>query len=385
MGLFGDMYEPDDYPAFQSICKNHIHPVLRAHYPEYETELRGMVAGANHHGIRITLEFLVEWNSLLSVDGALPSSKHKSSKRRERCSAFIATGSATQHGDIVMAHNTHFAYSFAPFSHIVQYMTPANGHAFCMQTLPGLLCSSVDWFITGAGIVGCESTIADTTYTPDFTQHPYFCRIRQAMQYASSLDQYVETMTHSNAGDYPCAWLFGDIHTGEIMLLELGLRTRNMERKKNGVFYTANRAIGRDILSKETDDSHRAEPTTSSGARMIRLRELLTQTYHGKIDAAIAKRILADHYDVSLQKIHKGPRSICRHMECSSEAFGTHPPKDAYGTIDGKVVTTAMAKKMRFWGRQGSSCGGGDSRKECNDAVHPPIFPWTLLDNRSGR
>lgn len=229
--LFSDLYDPKDYPMFQTICRTQITPFFRTHYSEYYTELQGMVAGAKHAGVHLSLAFLLEWNSLLSVDGALPSAppaKHR--RRREKCSAFIAAGKSTKHGDMVMAHNTHCPYSFAPFSHIVQYMTPENGYAFCMQTLPGLICSSVDWFMTGAGIIGCESTLPDVSYRPDFSKTPYFCRIRDCMQYANSLEEYAKRLMHSNAGDYPCAWLLGDINTGEIMLMEIAYKTHHIER-----------------------------------------------------------------------------------------------------------------------------------------------------------
>ena len=85
-------------------------------------------------------------------------------KTAERCSTFIATGSATSDGRVVMAHNTHTDFASGQLLNIIMKITPEKGHEFVMQTSPGLIASSSDWFITKAGIVGCESTISSTTY-----------------------------------------------------------------------------------------------------------------------------------------------------------------------------------------------------------------------------
>jgi hypothetical protein len=368
--IFDETYDASDYPLFQRICKDQIAVYVQREYPEYYTELRGMVAGAKHRGVPLSLAFLIEWNSFLSVDGILPSSKQKL-PRHERCSAFIATGTSTADGDIVMAHNTHDFFSQAPFSKIVQYMTPEKGHTFCMQTMPGLLCSSTDWFLTSAGLVGCESTIGDMDIRPDFTHAPYFCRIRDCMQYATSLDQCIHFMGHCNAGDYPCTWLLGDTRSGEIMLLEVGAGDEMyVDRTKNGVFYTANSATGLRHASNRNRDM-----STSSGARSARLHELLTKTHKGNIDATVAKRILADHYDMWLEKEHKGYRTICRHADSEEDI-----PANAIGTIDGKVVTTEMAKQMRFWGRYGSSCGSGHGNDaKTHDISVPKVGAWVMV------
>ena len=57
-----------------------------------------------------------------------------------------------------------------------------------MQTSAGLISSSSDWFLVENGIIGCETTISDINYKPIFGS-PYFCRIRDTMQYANSLDE----------------------------------------------------------------------------------------------------------------------------------------------------------------------------------------------------
>jgi hypothetical protein len=83
---------------------------------------------------------------------------------------------------------------------------------------------------------------------------------------------------------------------------------------------------------------------------------LLNNKYWGKLDATTAKLVIADHYDVYDEKTRMGSRSICKHVEVEPKSK-KRPAKYPFGAIDGKVVTTDMAKKMAFLGRWGSSCG----------------------------
>ena len=102
-----------------------------------------------------------------------------------RCSAFIATGNATKNRDIVMAHNTHSDFVTGQLLNIVIKVFPDVGNAFIMQTSAGLIASTSDWFLMSNGIIGCETTLSDINYKPEFGT-PFFCRIRELMQYAKS-------------------------------------------------------------------------------------------------------------------------------------------------------------------------------------------------------
>jgi hypothetical protein len=311
---------------------------------EWREELEGMVAGALSRGVIVNTDFLFSWNMYLSIN---LTKYRKIAKSTDRCSAFIATGAATKDGKIVMAHNTHSKFILAPLANVVQYVKPAKGNKFVMQTGPGLLCSSTDWFICGSGIVGCETTIGSVNYLPKFGK-PYFCRIRECMQYANTLDDCVRMMREDSAGDYPCGWLFGDINTNEIMLLEVAKTVAEPRRTKSGVFYGSNYAQDDFIRETQTAYGKTTQPSLfrSDIARSNRLDWLLNKKYWGKIDANAAKRIIADHYDVYEETQKMGIRSICKHSY-----------KTPFGAFDGKVVTANMAKKMQFLGRWGSSCG----------------------------
>ena len=357
------------YLKYIKICNKYIKPVVIRHFPEIYEEIEGIVAGANVRGIPITVDFLLAWNSHSSLQSYLdPSVKHHSNK----CSAFIATGSATADGQIVMGHTTHTNFIEAQLYNIVLFMIPEKGHPFVMQTSAGFVASVSDWFICSTGIIGCETTIADTNYKPKFGW-PFFCRIRKALQYATTLDECAEIMQENNAGDYACSWLFGDINTNEIMLCEIGLEKSNVQKTTSGVFYGMNAALDFELRTQETDDIRWNQPDDSSGARSRRFNELLYDKYLGKISADNAKDILCDHYDTHLHKDIPNKRSICVHSETdgSSEKYSYY----MHGCTDCKVVNSDMAKDLEFMGRFGSACGRKFSVKQ-HIRKYPQYKSW---------
>ena len=334
--------------------KELIVPIVKKKYFEFYEELRGISDGARYKDVDISIDFLIAWNAFLSLysyykDGNI-----------ERCTAFIACGDATEKGDIVMAHNTHSDFATGQLLNIVLHVNPTTGNEFVMQTSAGFIASSTDWFIAKNGIIGCETTISNINYKPEFGT-PYFCRIRQAMQYANTLDDCVNIMSENNAGDYACSWLFADIIQIEIMLFLLGLKTYNTQKTKNGVFYGMNNPISFKIRNLETTDNTISDISTSSGSRNERLNFLLNTEYYGKINIQNAKKIISDHYDSFLKKEHVGFRNICRHSEIEE------PNAALYGSTDSKITTSKMATDMNFWGRFGSGCGRSFKIKEFID------------------
>jgi hypothetical protein len=357
------------YPEYMRACKKTIQPVVKKQYPEFYQEICGISAGAKRRGVDVSVDFLIGWNSYLSMS-------HYFGRSIERCSGFIACGDATEKGDLIMGHNTNTNFVDARFSNILMYVTPDKGYPFVMQTLPGFIASGMDWFICSTGMVGCETTIADTNYVPDFKHGvPYFCRIRQAMQYGRSLDEYSEILLDKNAGDYACSWLFGNVYLNEIMLCEIGLKEHNIKRTSNGVFYGMNSAMGAKLREKETNDHSHTDIKTSLGARNRRLHDLLFDTYYGKINMNIGKRILSDHYDVYLKRNVRNFRTICVHSESSDDPHNHRESHYPYGTVDGKVVNSELAKKLAFWAHLGPPCGT-PFRATQHIKEHPEYLHW---------
>ena len=331
------------YKKYEAYCKAKITPEIQKHFLEFFEELQGISAGAIAAGYpHISLDFIIAWNSLLSTYTIFP----------ERCSSFITIND----GNIVMSHNTQSDFLTGQTSNVILEICPSIGNRMILQISPGFICSGMDWFIIENGIIGCESTIGDITYTPHFGA-PFFCRIRQAMQYGNSLEDYVKIMLKNNAGDYPCTWLLGDIKQKEIMQFEIAQKYHSVQKKKEGIFYGMNSAHDSRIRKLETNDTDYGDTTTSSGARNMRLHYLLYEKYAGNMTIENAKKIIADHYDVYLDKETKGnSRTICKHTNLDPED-GNRDAYYPFGCTDAKIVNSQMAKNMSFIGRFGNSCG----------------------------
>ena len=355
------------YLKYIKASNKYIKPIVIRFFPEIYEELEGIAAGATVRGVPITVDFLLAWNSHSSLQ-----SYFEIPDRSNKCSAFIATGASTSDGKIVMGHTTHTNFIEGQLYNIILFMIPEKGNPFVMQTSAGFVASVSDWFLCSTGIIGCETTISDTNYKPKFGS-PFFCRIRKAMQYANTLDQYVSIMQENNAGDYACSWLFGDINTNEIMLCEIGLEKVNIQKTASGVYYGMNAAIDFDLREKETNDKGWNQPEDSSGARSKRFNELLYDKYLGKVSIDVAKDILCDHYDTYLHKVEPNNRSICVHSEThgSSKKY----PYYMHGCTDCKVVNSEMARDLEFIGRFGSACGRIFSIKQ-HIKKHPKYKSW---------
>jgi len=207
-------------------------------FKELYEEMEGIVEGCNDNGCKTTIDEIIAWNFYCSIPYwySTKSDSHvgKEGGGRDRCSAFMAVGDWTEDGKIVCAHNSFCDYIDGQFSNIVLDLNPEDGHRFIMQTSPCWIWSGTDFFVTAKGIIGTETTIGG--FIPYEKRFPIGYRIRKAMQYGNSLDEYCEILLKENSGDYANSWLFGDTNSNEILRIELGLKYHNIERTKNGFF-----------------------------------------------------------------------------------------------------------------------------------------------------
>jgi hypothetical protein len=351
--------------------------------------MKGMAAGARAAGKEITYDKMLFMNGFIDVAWYWwPTVKNKLPDDRPGCSAFIATGDATANGEIVMAHNSWFSYAILKFCNIVVDIVPEKGNRILMQTWGPCIYSATDFFLTSAGLIGTETTIGGFD---GFNQKgtPVFERARKAMQYARDINEWAKIMIEKNSGAYANSWLVGDTKTGEIALLELGLKNHSLEKKTNGYFAGSNITSDIKILRKETKSNYDDIRITNI-ARRTRWEQLMKEHY-GKIDADSAKIMLADHYDAYLKKENPSSRTICGHFELEDGSIPkSAPPYLPSGAIDGKVVDSRMAKDWQFWAKWGHSC---DRSFDANTflAEHPqynwmkgylpdlPAQPWTVL------
>lgn len=332
-------------------------------FKEFYDEMDGIAAGCNANGCKTTIDEIIAWNFYCSIPYWYSTKSDnrvgKEGGANDRCSAFMAVGDWTADGKIVCAHNSFTDYIDGQFSNVILDLNPEKGHRFIMQTSACWIWSGTDFFVTAKGIIGTETTIGG--FFPYEKKFPIGYRIREAMQYGNTLDEYCEILLRENSGDYANSWLFGDTNTNEILRIELGLKYHNIERTKNGFFIGFNSTYDERIRNLEVIDSGFYDVRRHQGARMVRLGELMDE-HKGKLNIALAKEIIADHYDVYLLKDNNPcSRTVCSHYDLDPREYMSDPsrpkPFAPHGAVDGIVCDTELAKKMAFVGRFGNSCG----------------------------
>ena len=351
-----------EWSFFIEKISNDFQDLIKTKFNEFYQEMEGIVEGLNAHGCETTIEEIIAWNFYLSLrywySSISDNHVSKEGGADDKCSAFIATGSWTEDGGIVVAHNSFTEYVDGQWSNVVLTIIPENGHKFIMQTAPCMIWSGTDFFVTSKGIIGTETTIGG--FFPYEKRNPVFCNIRQAMQYGNSLDDYCEILLNENSGDYANSWLFGDINTNEILRLVLGLKYHAIERTKDGYFIGFNAPYDERIRNLEVINSGFYDIRRHQGARLVRLGDLM-DTYKGKLNIETAKLIIADHYDVYLEKENPCSRTVCSHYDLDAREYMSQSdrpkPYAPRGAIDGALCTSKLASEMSFIVRYGNSCG----------------------------
>ena len=308
------------------------------------------------------------------------------------CSAFIATGSYTADGRIVMAHNSWVEYIVGERWNVVADIVPAKGRRMLMDCLPGSLHSGDDFVINDAGLVYTETTIAQFKgFREEGT--PEFARARRAAQYAETIDDFVRIMTEDNNGAYANDWLVGDLKTDEIARLELGLKNHRVWRTRDGYYAGANYPSDEKLIAEETT----FDPGNASLSVLVRKArwEKLLEEYKGEIDAEDAKLFEGDHIDASLDGPASNGNVLCGHVDEDPKGLPefSWAPYFPGGSVQGKVTTSELAGKLGFWGRMGHPCGRAFLAEPFLEA-HPefawqkkflkdmPAHPWTLFETK---
>ncbi|MGA2729668.1 MAG: C45 family peptidase, partial [Terracidiphilus sp.] len=215
--------------------------------PEYQAELKGIAEGLQAQGSKLDLWDIVALNGDIELSNYyLPTVNKAEGKPNPpaavapgKCSAFIATGSATKDGKIVIAHSNWSSYAEGERWTVVFDIVPDRGLHILMDGLPGVITSQDDFGVNAAGLMITETTLPMVTGF-DVNAIPEFERSRKAMQYAKSIDEYAAIMREGNNGGYANSWLIGDRKTGEIGYLELGLHQTPLTKKKDGYFVSSN-------------------------------------------------------------------------------------------------------------------------------------------------
>ncbi len=392
LGRFFEVEYKIPWPNFRRIAAELYLPKI----PEEQLqEMNGIVDGAIYAGVKN-----IDVIDIIAINGYGDTLTYYAWKQYEasnssniptpgHCSAFIATGDATDNGEIVLAHNMWWNYILGGLFNIMMTINPVKGYKMFIETGPGSIGgNTIDWDMNSAGLMVSETTITGAvTFNPKGT--PYFVRGRKAIQYADSLDKWLEIMLTDNNGGFACDWLVGDIKTGEILWLELATKHYALKRTKNGVFIGSNLALDPAVREETIVDYN--NQTRSHIARYCRLEPLIQSNY-GRLNIELGKIILADHFDVSLNKEAPSSNTICGHIEVDPRGWpewgaGPYYP---FGTTDGKVVNSTLIAKGQQWAHWGKPCGASFIAKEyftqhteyawqqeyMKDII---AYPWTLL------
>ena len=363
---------------------------MRSFTPEQLQEMKGIAAGAAAEGARfegraIDLVDIVTINSANEIDtlddalqatptgleglstpavgeSAATSATRKLKKKPLRCSAFVAMGPATRDGKIVFGHDTMYDLFPARFYNIWMDIKPKNGYHFVMQTTPGGMHSGMDYSINEAGLLLSETTLDQTRVVPNGVS--LASRIRQAEQYADSIESATEILTHNGNGLVTSEWLMADIKRNEIALLTMGANKSVLHRSSRNEwiagaegFYWSNNNIKDDAVRLETVASADGRPSTAGTFMPSKRDTVLLRMYDegkGSIDLDFARRLL------------------------------TTPEIASAYAVDAKYTNSKLASNFQTWASFGPPVGSvwlpTAAERKKYPAIQPLIKnPWTVL------
>ncbi len=375
LGLTHDSHKP--YSFFRTAAEKVLWPRVE---PQYREELKGIVEGLKARGVALDLWDVVAMNGWLELSpyytGWYDKQHQLASLARpvpEHCSAFVAVGSYTRDGKVVIAHNNWTEYKEGSRWNIIFDIVPSEGYRILMDGMPGLIHSGDDYGVNSAGLAITETTIGHFSgFDPKGI--PEFERARKAMQYAANIDDYARIMEDGNNGGYANTWLLADTRNNEIASLELGLKHVTLRRTHDGYFVGSNFPENPQLIRDEASDYPVNDMSISANARHLRWDELM-QENKGKIDVAAAQRFLADHYDTFTHQIAPSERTLCGHIDLSTRGSSPwQPPYGPAGTVQNKAADAAMLTQMSFTAAMGHA--DGIDFKAAQHLKEHPEFAW---------
>lgn len=383
-----------DWNFYRTAAKNFLWDKLDR---EYKDEINGIVEGLHAQKKNYDSLDITAYNAILELaDYYVPQLMDKEkpgsgdNKAPGNCSAFIATGSYTKDGKIVIGHNNWTDYIMGQHWNIIADIVPEKGNHIMMDCMPGFIHSGDDFVITANGLLITETTITQFKGF-DTTQIPEFMRARKAAQYSNSIDDVIKIFTTGTNGGYANDWLIGDTKTNEVAKLELGLKDYRVWRSKDTAMIGSNFPSDEKLIKEETTFNVN-DQTSSPNARKLRMEKLIIDL-KGKLNAETGKTLEGDHFDALQNKEANNRCVICGHIDedvkgCAEWDMPAYYPM---GAVQGKVTTADLAKDMKFWAHMGHPCGQ-DFIGAKFYAAHPEFkwqekylqdmksYPWTLFE-----
>jgi hypothetical protein len=414
-----------DIEFFYGLCDDFYRGIIKRRFPKIFREMEGIAAGAGLDVCQVILvnvymslpyfyahmlryidtpkyrgkyaDVIRDEHAIAANPAALSARAARLDEFKDRCSLIMAVGPGwTKDGGIVCAHSSFSNFLDAQFCNVLLRIEPeaGDGCAMVMQSVPGGVWSMTDFFVTSAGIVGSETTIRG--FNAFRLRDPICCRIRECMQYGKTLEEYAERLQKRNSGDYACSWMFGDVRgRPRIMRVELGLNYVNVETTRDGFFVGFNSTYDERIRNIECSGALSSKGATDAtgvgmidggdgfrdiastiGNRRVQL-EKLAEKYRGRLDTAVVKRVLSDHYDNYLGKTAANSRTVCKHAygDSGSGSGSASAPFKPVGAYDTKVADSALIRRMSFLAHWGAPCGTPFSVKE-HMKKHPEWKDW---------
>ena len=353
---------------------------------EYQTEIQGIADGAASQGVTNPDGATVDWIDILAYNAiwdiwwrlSLPGNKFwwfpfrdDGTERPHHCSGFVATGKGwTLDGGFVLAQSLWMPYFLPPAQAVWCDLVPSQGNRIFMQLTAGLVWSGTEYYVNSAGLVAAETTLGVGAHVWGGT--PAFVRIRRAIQYASTIDEFRDQMLRDTNGAYCSDYLLGDAKTNEVAVLELGGRTWALARTSDGYLPSCNYPWDPKVAEEMGEPQGAAH---GCWPRWTRIQDLCDQN-KGNITVEFGKMLLGDHYDSASAGINRSGRSLCGHGENTTSGY-------PHGSQDAKVTNQSMAARMQVWARFGHSCGEPYIVEE-HAALHPNQITPDLQDMIAG-
>lgn len=345
-----------DWQFFRTTAEKVLWPHIDA---EYREELQGIA-----HGAQVDLWNIVALNAMEEVPDYYVPWLDKQQEHADilplkapgNCSAFVATGTWTKDHQPVIAHNNWTSFMVGERWRTIFDIVPARGQRILMDGFPGSIASSDDFGINASQLAVTETTITGfSAFDPK--GKPEFVRARKALQYATSIDEYVRIFLDQNNGGYANDWLLADYKTGEVARFEVGLKRHRFWRTKDGYFAGANFPSDPDFIKAETDFDP-ANQASSPNARHRRWDELMAQ-YKGTLDVGVAQKLLADHRDSFEGREDADEHSLCGHVQSSPRGLPEWDwaPFTPGGAVSAKAADSSLVKSLAFRARAGQPCG----------------------------
>ena len=265
------------------------------------------------------------------------------------CNGFIATGDATTNGQMVVSQGVlcggwWYPYYIPQRWNVIIDVVPTDGCRFMMSSAPGYIWSDQNYYQNEKGIVFVDTTCIQGLWRDG--GYPMAIRNRLAAQYSESIDDVLTYLRYKNDGIWTAVYLVGDIKTGEVARMDLGLYKSEVWRTFNGYYWTANNAISSAV---------RAE-SYGLGIKGGILHIVAAITGLSTSYEYMTRKYIPSRRDIKYEEL--GERLYGEiDLEVLKNKIMTAPPIGSHSVVDVKLANTRMIENMSMEVFFGNVCG----------------------------